>query len=58
MEVSFGISRLRLHKRRRIFSGRDFDIATAMARANPKAPAGLPCSDEQKKTRLRSHLSA
>jgi hypothetical protein len=28
------------------------------ARALNGAAAGLPCSDEQKKTRLRSHLSA
>jgi hypothetical protein len=57
-EVTFKIWRLRLRKRRRVLIGRSFDIATALTEANPKTTAGLPCSDEQKKTRLRSHLSA
>jgi hypothetical protein len=35
------------------FSKSNRDSATAL-----KEPAGLPCFDEQKKTRLRSHLSA
>jgi hypothetical protein len=57
-EVTFRISRLCLHKRRQALAGCGFDIATALTHANPALASGLPCSDEQKKTRLRSHLSA
>jgi hypothetical protein len=42
----------------RVWRGHAFEIAIATALHLFDASAGLPCSDEQKKTRLRSHLSA
>jgi hypothetical protein len=57
-EVTFRNSRLHQPKSRYALSGRSFDIATAFTRAMQTVAAGLPYSDEQKKTRLRSHLSA
>jgi hypothetical protein len=42
----------------RCYARQAFEIAIPIARLFFERSAGLPCFDEQKKTRLRSHLSA